>query len=255
VKTFALHLLLITLATIFLAPILWLIITACGAGSDDFSQLLHGQPIFRWLLNSIFLASAQTVLVVIFSSMAGFALAKYRFFGKRPLVLVMLVTMLLPPQVLLPGIYELIFHLGWINSYWAIVLPGAVSVFGAFLFRQAMLDVPDELLQCARLDGCGELRLWWEISLPLVRPMVAAFTLLSFLGAWNSFLWPQIVLQDENKFPLTVALNNLSGQSVYQQHPAVLMLATLVGILPVVVLFFALQKDFIGSLKAGAIKG
>jgi ABC-type glycerol-3-phosphate transport system permease component len=193
--------------------------------------------------------------VVTLSSLTGFVLAKCRFFGRRPLMLLMLLTILLPPQVLLPGSYDLIYHLGWINSYWAIVVPGSVSVFGAFLFRQAMKAVPDELLASARLDGCGDLRLWWDISLPIVRPMIGAFTLLSFLSAWNSFLWPQIVLQDESKYTLPLALNNLSGQAMFQEHFGVLMAATLLGILPVVILFFALQKDFIGSLTSGAVKG
>jgi ABC-type glycerol-3-phosphate transport system permease component len=157
--------------------------------------------------------------------------------------------------VLLPGSYELMYHVGWINSYLAIIVPGAVSVLGAFLFRQAMGGVPDELLHCGRLDGCGELRLWWEIALPIVRPMIGAFTLLSFLSAWNSFLWPQIVLQDEMKYTLPLALSNLSGQATFQQHYGVLMAATLLGILPVVVLFFALQRDFVGSLTSGAVKG
>src|SRR6185503_14547072 len=124
-----------------------------------------------------------------FSSLGGFALAKYTFRGKKPLMLLMLATMLLPSQVLLGSSQELMYHLGWIDSYLAIIVPGAVSVFGMFLFMQAMKSVPDELLQAARMDGCSELRLWWEIALPIGRPMIGAFTLLSFMSAWNSFLW------------------------------------------------------------------
>src|SRR6185503_789082 len=153
-------------------------------------------PFARWLMNSMFLASAQTVLVVTLSSLGGFALAKYKFRGKKPLMGLMLATMLLPSQVLLPSGYEWMYRHGWINSYAAIIIPGAVSVFGMFLFRQAMSAVPDELLHAGRVDGCSELRLWWEIALPIVRPMVGAYTLLAFLGNWNSFLWPQIILQD-----------------------------------------------------------
>jgi len=114
---------------------------------DNFYALFTKEPFGRWLLNSLFLSSTVTVLVVTLSSLAGFALAKYRFWGKRPLMLVMLTTMLLPGQVMLPGASKMMYELGWMNSYWAIVLPGAVSVFGAFLFSQAMQAVPDELLQ------------------------------------------------------------------------------------------------------------
>jgi ABC-type glycerol-3-phosphate transport system permease component len=156
--------------------------------------------------------------------------------------------------VILPGSYELMYRLHWLDSYLAIIVPGAVSVFGMLLFRQAMVGVPDELLQAARLDGCGELRLWWDIALPAVRPMIGAYTLVSFLSAWNSFLWPQIVLQSESKYTLPIGLNGLSGLPEYQHNYGIVMAATLVGILPVALLFFALQRDFVSGLTTGAGK-
>jgi multiple sugar transport system permease protein/arabinosaccharide transport system permease protein len=195
------------------------------------------------------------VLIVALSSLAGFALAKYNFRGKRPLMLVMLATMLLPSQVLLPSMYELMYHFGWINSYCALIIPGAVSVFGIFLFRQSMQTVPNELLHAARVDGCSEIRLWWEIALPIVRPMIGAFTLLAFLGSWNSYLWPQIILQDDAKYTLPVGLANLVGLPAFETQYGILMAGTLLSILPVVILFFILQKDFIAGLTSGAIKG
>ncbi|HUB26168.1 MAG TPA: carbohydrate ABC transporter permease, partial [Tepidisphaeraceae bacterium] len=137
----------------------------------------------------------------------------------------------------------------------AILVPSAVSVFGTFLFRQAMLTVPDELLQSGRLDGCGELRLWWELALPIVRPTVGAYTLMSFLASWSAFLWPQIVLQDEGKYTLPIGLNNMIGLPGYQTQYGLLMAGTLLSILPVIVLFFAVQKDFISGLTTGAVKG
>jgi ABC-type glycerol-3-phosphate transport system permease component len=124
-----------------------------------------------------------------------------------------------------------------------------------FLFRQAMSAVPDELLHAGRVDGCSELRLWWEIALPIVRPMVGAFTLLAFLGSWNSYLWPQIILQDEMKYTLPIGLANMVGLPQFDTQYGVLMAGTLLSILPVVVLFFILQKDFIAGLASGAVKG
>ena len=158
------------------------------------------------------------MLVVALSSLGGFALAKYNFRGKRPLMLVMLATMLLPSQVLLPSSYELMYKIGWLDSYAAIIVPGAISVFGMFLFMQAMKTVPEELLQAGRVDGCSELRLWWEVALPIVRPMIGAYTLLSFMGAWNSFLWPQIVLQSQDalRCPTGVALD---ANAPLTRHP------------------------------------
>ena len=111
-----------------------------------------------------------------------------------------------PSLRLMPSSIELMWLLGWVDSYRAILIPGAVSVFGMFLFKQAMGQVPDELLHAGRVDGCSELRLWWEVALPIVRPMVGAFTLMTFIGSWNSFLWPQVVLQDEMKYNLPIGL-------------------------------------------------
>ncbi len=170
-------------------------------------------------------------------------------------MLIMLSTMLLPSQVLLPGSYELMYHLGWLDNYAAILVPGAVSVFGMLLFMQAMRGVPDELLQAGRVDGCSEFRLWWEVALPIVRPMTGAFTLLAFMAAWNSFLWPAIVLQTQTKYTLPIGLTNMIGLPEYQTPYGVLMAGTLLSILPVVILFFALQRDFISGLSTGAVKG
>jgi ABC-type glycerol-3-phosphate transport system permease component len=192
---------------------------------------------------------------VTLSSLGGFALAKYRFVGKKPLMAIMLATMMLPSQVLLPSSYELMYRIGWLDSYAAIIVPGAVSVFGIFLFMQSMKAVPDELLQAGRVDGCSELRLWWEVALPIVRPMIGAFTLLSFMAAWNSFLWPQIVLETQTKYTLPIALTNMIGQPEYQTPYGVLMAGTFLSIVPVAVLFFILQRDFIAGLATGAVKG
>ena len=268
-----LHVTVISLAVLSLIPFVWLICATFKTNKDmfehtffpwggldrltwgNYSILFAGRPFARWMLNSLFVTSAQTALVVTLSSLGGFALAKYKFAGKKPLMLLMLATMLLPAQVLLPSGYELMYHFGWLDSYAAIIVPGAVSVFGIFLFRQAMMAVPDELLQAGRVDGCSELRLWWEVALPIVRPMIGAYTLLSFMGTWNSFLWPQIVLQDPGKYTLPIGLANMIGMPTYDTPYGVLMAGTLLSITPVAVLFFILQRDFISGLASGAVKG
>ncbi|HMB95358.1 MAG TPA: carbohydrate ABC transporter permease [Tepidisphaeraceae bacterium] len=272
-KSIILHLVLLALAAVSMTPFAWLICASfkqqknmfssaflpwddlSSLTTDNFRKLFTLIPFKLWLFNSLFLASTQTVLIVALSSLGGFALAKYNFRGKRPLMFLMLATMLLPSQVLLPSMYELMYHFGWINSYYALIIPGAVSVFGIFLFRQSMQTVPNELLHAARVDGCSEIRLWWEIALPIVRPMVGAFTLLAFLGSWNSYLWPQIILQDESKYTLPIGLANMVGLPSFETQYGILMAGTLLSILPVVILFFILQKDFIAGLASGAIKG
>lgn len=268
-----LHVLLYGPAACALLPFAWMVCAAFKTQEDlfrypflrwghlhdlttaNFRALFATEPFGRWMVNSIFVTSVYTALVVTLSSLGGFALAKYQFAGKRLLMLVMLTTMLLPVQVLLPASYKLIFRLGWMNSYLAIIVPGAVSVFGMFLFMQAMKSVPDELLHAGRVDGCSELRLWWEVALPIVRPMIGAYTLLSFLAAWNSYLWPNIVLQDRTKYTLPIGLAGMMGLPEYEAHYGILMAATFLGILPVALLFFLLQKDFISGLASGAVKG
>ncbi len=272
-KWVLLHVILVLGAVLALVPFAWLICATLKSGEDlftytllpwqDLSRLTTGnfralfqkQPFGIWMLNSLFLASTQTVVVVALSSLGGFALAKYQFRGKKPLMLLMLATMLIPGQVLLTGGYELMHSLNLLDTYASILLPGAVSVFGMFLFRQAMQSVPDELLQAGRVDGCSELRLWWEIGLPIVRPMIGAFTLMSFLASWNAFLWPQIMLQNEAKYSLPIGLTNMIQLPEYRQEYGILMAGTVLGILPIMVLFFVLQKDFIAGLTSGAVKG
>jgi multiple sugar transport system permease protein len=269
----ALHVALLATAMLALGPFAWMLCAAFKQPEDvfrvaflpwdhlrdltltNFRTLFHTTPFGRWVLNSLFIASLQTALVVTFSALGGFALAKYRFAGKKLLMALMLLTMLLPGLILLPGGYLLMYDLGWIDSYAAIIVPGSVSVFGILLFRQAMLGVPDDLLHAGRVDGCSELRIWWEIALPVVRPMLGAYTLLSFLAAWNSYLWPQIMLQDQTRYTLPIGLAGMLSLPQSQTQYGVLMAGTLLSVLPVMLLFFALQKDFVSGLASGAIKG
>lgn len=266
------HLVLLLAALVSLAPLAWLVVATFKDDADlarfaflpdDWSRLSLGNyqalfqrhPFFTWVLNSLFLASMQTVVIVTLSSMGGFGLAKYQFAGRRVLMAMMGLTMLLPAQVLLPSGYELMVKIGWVDTYWAILVPGAVSVFGMFLFMQAMNGVPDELLAAARVDGCSELRIWWEVALPIVRPMIGAFTLMTFLGTWNSYLWPSIILQNEASYTLPMGLANLLSIPESDRSLGPILAGTLLSILPVMSLFFVLQKDFIAGLASGAVKG
>ena len=220
---------------------------------DDYRELFSKMPFFRHLMNSAFVASTTVVVQLFFSSLAGFALAKYQFRGKNAVMILMLGTLMVPGQVLMAPLYELIYRLGLVDTYPGLIIPGAVSVFGIFLFRQAILTVPDELLHAARIDGCSEFRIYWAIVMPVSRPMIGAFCLISFMGTWNSFLWPQIILHNSARFTLPIALNQLVG--LYQQSYGMLMAGTLLSVLPVVVLFLLLQKEFVAGLTAGAVKG
>ncbi|MBC8107167.1 MAG: carbohydrate ABC transporter permease [Anaerolineae bacterium] len=211
-------------------------------------------PVVFWqyIVNSVFLAAAGTFISLVFSSMGGYALAKYRFRGRTAIVTFMLASVTIPGVVLLAPNFEVIWRLGWMDTYRALLIPGCVSVFGIFLFRQAMIGVPDDLIEAGRIDGCGEFRIYLTLIMPLVRPMIGAFCLISFLGAWNSFIAPNIYLQTQSKLTLPVVLNQYIGE--YAQQYGVFLAGTLLAIIPPAVLFFSLQREFISGLTSGAVK-
>lgn len=261
---------LLALAAAFsLIPFVWLIAATTKRSEDIFSYTffapratfqnfvdLFTLPDFsyaRFMINSVFVASTTVAVQLFFSSLAGFALAKYEFKGKKLLMAFMLGTLLIPGQVTLAPTYELLYRMHLVDTYLGLIIPGAVSVFGIFLFRQAMLQVPDELIHAARIDGCTEFRIWRDIVMPVTRPMIGAFCLIAFMGAWNSFLWPQILLHNRNRFTLPIGLSQLIG--LYNQQYGMLMAGTLLAVLPVIALFFLLQKEFVAGLTAGAVKG
>jgi multiple sugar transport system permease protein len=235
-------------------------ISAETVNLDNFRRLFADEqtaqgPVnfWRYVTNSVFLATAGTCLTLLFSSMGGYALAKYRFRGRAAIATFMLASLTIPGVVLLAPNFEVIWRLGWMDSYKALLIPGCVSVFGIFLFRQAILGVPDDLIEAGRIDGCGEFRIYLTLVMPLVRPMVGAFILISFLGSWNAFIAPNIFLQTQGKLTLPVVLNQYIA--VFRQEYGVFLAGTLLAIIPPAVLFLALQREFIRGLTSGAVKG
>lgn len=265
-------------AAITLVPMLWLVCAAVKSRDDFFTSVFlpsgggflgigwdrltrdNFQRLFSELhfggavLNSLFYASTSSILGTLFCAMGGFALAKYEFRGRTACVFLVLGTLIIPgPLLLAPG-YQWLWKLGLLNTYAGLVLPGVAGAFGVFLFRQSMVNnVPQELLEAARIDGSGEFRIFLTIVLPLVRPTVGAFLLITFLGAWNNFITPQIIMQSPENYPLSVAIAQLKG--TYSQDYGMLMAGTLVSVAPVMALFLFLQKEFIEGLAAGATKG
>ena len=272
--------LLLCVATVMLSPFAWLVcasfkdkavlnqylflpppsmLSASTINLDNFRDLLKPResmqgPVgfWRYAGNSFFLASVGTVVSLVFSSMGGFAIAKYRFRGQKVLLAYMLASMTIPAVILLAPNFAIIWRLGWMDTYAALIIPSCVSAFGIFLFRQAMISIPNELLEAARIDGWGELRIYLRLVMPLVRPMSGAFCLLSFLGSWNSFLAPNIYLQTQSKLPLPVVLNQYLG--VYIQQYGIFLAGTLLAMIPPAIVFLALQREFISGLTSGAVK-
>ncbi|MEM6332023.1 MAG: carbohydrate ABC transporter permease [Planctomycetota bacterium] len=210
--------------------------------------------VWRAILNSFFFASITAVLATLGAAMGGYGLAKFRFPGRSLIDNTVLAALVIPGALLIAPGYQLLYWLGLLDTYLGLILPGLAPAFGVYLFRQAMISsLPTAMMEAARIDGCGELRLFFTIALPMVRPMAGAFLLITYLGAWNNFIGPQIVLQSPEKLPLAVWISQLRG--VYGIDYGLIMAATLVSITPVLVLFLLLQRDFIAGLTAGAVKG
>lgn len=220
----------------------------------NFVRLFSEMGIGRAMANSIFLAATSALLATFFCALAGYALAKFRFPGREWVTSLVLAALVIPGSLLMAPGYKLLFELGLLDSYAGLLIPGLTPAFGVFLFRQSMINaVPATLLESARIDGAGEFRIFFTIVLPLVRPMIGAYLMITFLGTWNNFIGPQIVLQDPSRFPLSVAINQLRG--LYGTDYGLIMSGTLVSIAPVLALFLLLQKEFIAGLTSGAVKG
>ncbi len=221
---------------------------------DNFSALFTELNFTTNITNSIFLASSISIIATMGAALGGYALSKFRFPGRTFFTGLVLSALIIPAPLLIAPGYQLLYNLGLLNSYAGIILPTVAPAFGLFLFRQAMLNsVPQELLDAARIDGCGEFRIFFSVVMPIVRPMMGAFLMITFLGAWNNYIGPQIVLQDPDKFPLSVAIAQLRG--LYQTNYGMISAGTLVSIAPVMIIFLLLQKEFISGLTSGAVKG
>jgi arabinooligosaccharide transport system permease protein len=221
---------------------------------DHFRRLFVKEGFARHLLNSTFFASVSGVLATLFSAMSGYALAKFRFRGRDGITNLALAALVVPGALLLAPNYQLLYWFGMLDSYTGLIVPALAPAFGVYLFRQATVNsVPNEMLESARIDGCGEIKIFFTFVLPLIRPMAGAFLLLTFLGSWNNFIGAQIVLQTPEKMPLAVAINQLRG--TYGTDYGLIMAGTVVSILPVLALFLLLQKEFLSGLTSGAVKG
>jgi multiple sugar transport system permease protein len=214
-----------------------------------FSRIHFG----RNFANSMIVAGAITMFSLLLNSMAGYAFAKLRFGGRDRLFAVLVAALVIPTQVGMLPLFLVLKSVHLINSYWGVILPSMATIFGIFLIRQFMLSIPDELLDAARVDGAGEFRIYWSIVMPLARPVLVTLAIFMFMSAWNDFMWPLIVLTDDAKYTLPVAVANLVGEHV--QDTELMMASSVLTVLPVLLLFLALQRHYIAGIMAGSVKG
>ena len=220
--------------------------------TSNYRNLWKTVPYNRYFINSVFIATASTLLTLFFCSLGGYAFAKYQFRGQKILFGILLASMMVPFQVLLVPLFGLMYDIGWLNSYKAIIIPFSVGAFGVFLMRQFIVTIPSELLDAARIDGCSEFGIYYRIVLPIIKPALGALTIYSFLGSWNGYLWALIILRDEAKYTLPIGLANLVG--IYRQDYGMLMAGTLLSLMPIVILFLAMQREFVQGITLGSVK-
>jgi multiple sugar transport system permease protein len=263
-----LHLVLGVCAALVLFPLAWMVLASLSPAGEASAvpprlvprslTLEHYEALFtrlsvaRHLATSALLATTTTAIALVVNSMAGYAFAKLRFAGRDALFHALLAGLLVPAQVAMLPLFLLLKQLGLVNTWAGVVIPGMASIFGIFLVRQYALSIPDALLDAARVDGAGELRIYRSIVLPMCRPVLLTLGVLTFMGTWNDFLWPLVVLTDDSMYTLPVALANLLGEHV--QDVELMMAGSVLTVAPVVVLFFALQRHYIEGIVSGALR-
>ena len=224
-----------------------------NATLDNYTQLFGRLDFTTFFMNSAIVALFVTLGNIVFSSMVGYALAKLEFRGKKLLFVLVLGTLMVPGVVTFVPLFVLTSNLGLVNSYPGLILPFLITPLGVFLMRQFISSLPDDILEAARIDGASEGLILRKIVLPTLKPVLITLALFIFLGSWNDFMWPLIVLADQNLYTLPVALAALSREHV--QDNELMMAGSVITVLPVLVLFLALQRHYLSGLMAGSVKG
>ena len=220
---------------------------------DHYADLWTRLRIGRSFANSMFIAVLATLLSLLFNTMAGYAFAKLRFRGRDRVFTFLVAALAIPAQVAMLPLFLLLKSMGLVNSYIGAMIPMMATIYGVFLIRQFMLSIPDDLIAAARIDGASEFRIYWSVVLPLARPVLATLAIFTFMSAWNDFIWPLIILTDDDKYTLPVAVANLVGEHALDLE--LMMASSVLTILPVLTLFFGLQRQYIAGLMAGGVKG
>ena len=218
-------------------------------GTGRFLELRFG----RWYFNSIFLAASITVLQVLTSAMAAYAFSRIHWRGRDRVFLAYLATMMVPGVVTMIPNYQIMVSLGFLNTYHGLILPAAFSAFGTFLLRQFMLSIPPSLDEAAKIDGASHWQVFWHVVMPLARPGLIALGIFTFLGAYRSFFWPLIMLVDDQLYPMQVGM--LALDTTYGRQTELIMAATVMNVVPLIIVFVIFQKFLVKGIQLGSVKG
>lgn len=260
-------LILFSLASLF--PFYWMFVMATNQNSvinetppaflpggelvTNFQNVLNSIPFFQSLLNSFIVATSVTLGVLFLCSLAGFAFAKLHFPGRNILFVFILATMMVPPQLSLIPQYMIIAELGWLSTLPAVIVPGFMNAFGIFWMRQYISSaIPDELIEAARIDGCSNFRIYWNIIVPTILPAFATLGIIVYMTIWGDYLWPLVVLQDQSTHTVQVAIRSLMDDRV--RDYGMILSGTFWSTLPLIVVFLLFNRLFIKSITDGAVK-
>jgi len=257
------------LAALSLAPLLWMLSVSfmpTGEASHfppplrpsslttaNYHELFARTGMANNFVNSLMVSLAITFGSLLLNTMAGYAFAKLRFAGRERIFQLLLAALVIPAQVAMLPLFLLMKQLGLVNNFGGVIVPALATVFGIFLVRQYARSIPDELLEAARIDGAGELRIFFQIVLPMLKPVLVTLSIFTFMAAWNDFMWPLIVLTDQEHYTLPVALATLSREHIMDVE--MMMAGAVVTVVPVLLLFLALQRYYIQGLLLGSVKG
>ncbi|BAU43154.1 carbohydrate ABC transporter permease [Leptolyngbya sp. O-77] len=269
-KTLALYALLGAIALVMLLPLIWLVSTAFKAPTENifefpprfwpqsptlqnFVTVWQTNPFGRYLFNSTLVAVLTVMLNLLFCSLAAYPLARLQFRGREALFLLIVATILIPFQIVMIPLYVLAVKLGLRNTYLGLILPAIASAFGIFLLRQAFQGVPKELEEAARIDGCSELGIWWNVMLPAVRPALITLAIFVFIGAWSDFLWPLILLDQPDYYTLPLGVAKLAG--AFSLDWRLIAAGSVISIAPILLVFGLLQRYIVPTDTSSGVKG
>ena len=264
------HLCVIIGVILSLYPFYWLVVMSTNTTAEIFDyppkltfgphlmenigKVLASIDLLGALVNTLFVSLACAVLVMFFDSLAAFAFAKYNFPGKNALFVILIATFLIPGSLSLVPSFVLMSELGWVGRFEALIIPGAANAFGIFLLRQfATGSIPDELVESSRIDGAGFWRTYWYVGVPMLRGGLAFLGIFTFIGAWNDYVWPLIILVNPKQQTLQTALQTLN--SIYITDYSMVMAGALISVLPLIGIFIIGSRHFIANIAAGALKG
>ncbi|MEO0072127.1 MAG: carbohydrate ABC transporter permease [candidate division WOR-3 bacterium] len=265
---FVIHLVLIVLGLGMFLPFYWMLSTAVKTPVEslrfpptlipeqwqfsNFIEIFREIPLHRYFLNTLFVALMVLIGVMFTSLLAAYAFARFRFWGRELVFMVFLALMMIPLPVYLVPSYMILYKLGWIDTYLALIVPWTVNIFSIFLLRQHIKTIPQDLFDAAQIDGCGSFRTLWQVVVPLSKPVLVTIAIFDIISSWNSFFWPLIVTHSESIRPLQVGLAYFSRE--YSTNYPLLMAASTLAVLPLIVLYFFAQKQIIQSYARAGLK-